>query len=53
MEKCAHPGCNCMVPENGPHGKYCSEHCRVAAGVAEVRCGCNHPPCRETTLPAL
>ncbi len=46
MEKCAHPSCNCTVTKDGPHGKYCSEHCRAAADVAEVRCGCNHPACR-------
>ena len=46
MEKCAHPACNCMVDKKGPHGKYCSEHCREAGDVIELRCGCNHPECR-------
>ena len=26
--KCAHPACDCMVEKGGPHGKYCSEHCK-------------------------
>ena len=45
-EQCAHPGCSCSVPENSPHGKYCSEHCQKAKGMTELRCGCHHPECR-------
>jgi len=28
--------------------KYCGEYCEEAekAGVAEIGCGCEHPPCR-------
>jgi hypothetical protein len=46
MEKCAHPACQCMVDKKGPHGKYCSDHCRKAGDVTELRCGCRHPECQ-------
>ena len=46
MEKCAHPACQCMVEKGGEYGKYCSEHCREAGDVIELRCDCRHPPCR-------
>ena len=46
MEKCAHPACQCMVDKKGPHGKYCSDHCREAGNVTELRCGCRHPECQ-------
>ena len=45
MEKCAHPACQCMVDKKGEYGKYCSEHCRKAGDVTELRCGCRHPEC--------
>jgi hypothetical protein len=44
--KCAHEGCNCQVPPHGQYGKYCSEHCKDAAGMTQLRCGCPHPECR-------
>jgi hypothetical protein len=45
--KCAHPQCNCHVPEKGPFGKYCSEHCQLAGdSVTEVFCECHHPGCK-------
>ena len=44
--KCAHPTCNCTVEPNGAYGKYCSEHCKDAHGMTELRCGCPHPQCR-------
>ena len=44
--KCAHPTCNCTVEPNGAYGKYCSEHCKEAHGMTELRCGCPHPQCR-------
>jgi len=46
MNKCAHPACACTVPKDGPHGKYCSEHCKEAGHQIELRCGCQHPACR-------
>jgi hypothetical protein len=46
MDKCAHPACQCMVDKKGPHGKYCSDHCRKAGDVTELRCGCRHPECQ-------
>jgi hypothetical protein len=48
MEKCAHPACLCMVDKDkkGEYGKYCSDHCRKAGDVIELRCGCQHPECR-------
>ncbi len=44
--QCAHPGCVCTVTPNGEFGKYCSEHCKDARAMTELRCGCNHPACR-------
>ena len=46
MEKCAHPACLCMVDKKGEYGKYCSDHCKKAGDVTELRCGCMHPECR-------
>ena len=43
--KCAHPACGCTVQKGGPYGDYCSEHCREAKDVAEIRCDCKHPGC--------
>ena len=44
-QQCAHPGCSCTVAPNGEFGKYCSEHCKEAKGMTELRCGCRHPGC--------
>jgi hypothetical protein len=44
--KCAHPACSCVVPKNGPYGKYCSEHCKEKRGQTELRCECQHAACR-------
>ena len=43
---CAHPSCVCMVEPNGPHGKYCSDHCKQAGDKIELRCNCQHAACR-------
>ena len=45
-EKCAHPACECLVAKGGPYGKYCSEHCKHAAQISELRCYCQHVECR-------
>jgi hypothetical protein len=45
-DKCAHPACKCLVPKDGAHGKYCSEHCKEAADTTELRCDCQHLLCR-------
>ena len=34
--KCAHPSCQCVVPAHGPHGKYCSNHCKQAGDKIEL-----------------
>jgi hypothetical protein len=34
-----------MVPEKGEFGKYCSEHCKDAKQITELRCGCHHAGC--------
>jgi hypothetical protein len=44
-EKCAHPACSCTVQEHGEFGKYCSEHCKKAGNIVELRCGCHHQGC--------
>ncbi|HEY3884421.1 MAG TPA: hypothetical protein VGL62_04395, partial [Vicinamibacterales bacterium] len=46
LAKCAHPACNCTIQEKGPFGKYCSEHCKKAGNITELRCGCQHADCR-------
>ena len=46
--KCAHPACECQVPPKGPYGKYCSEHCKEAGQITELRCNCQHVECRQT-----
>jgi hypothetical protein len=48
--KCAHPACACVVPENGPHGKYCSDHCKEAGQISELQCGCQHLECRQPAV---
>ena len=45
-QKCAHPACNCTVAPGGPHGKYCSVHCKEAGQKTELRCDCQHLACR-------
>ena len=45
--KCAHAACECLVSPNGPSGKYCSEECRRAGHMTELRCNCQHVECRE------
>ena len=44
--KCAHPACECQVEKGGPHGKYCSEHCKEKGQTTELRCECRHPACQ-------
>ncbi|HZS08751.1 MAG TPA: hypothetical protein VFD58_28205 [Blastocatellia bacterium] len=41
QHRCAHPGCDCIVPEDD---EYCSPHCDTAPE-AEVTCGCGHAAC--------
>jgi hypothetical protein len=45
--KCAHPACHYVVTKTGAYGKYCSEHCKEAAATTELRCDCQHLPCRR------
>jgi hypothetical protein len=45
--KCAHEACECFVAPSGPSGKYCSEECRRAGHMTELRCNCQHPECRQ------
>ena len=45
-QKCAHPACECVVEKGGPFGRYCSEHCKHAGQIAELRCDCQHVECR-------
>jgi len=42
QEKCAHPACNCPVPEGE---KYCSTYCKAAADTTEISCNCEHRGC--------
>jgi len=45
-KKCANPPCGCQVEPHGPHGKFCSDHCKEMGDKIELRCDCQHPPCR-------
>jgi hypothetical protein len=49
VEKCAHPACECRVAKGGKYGKYCSEHCKHAGQIAELRCYCQHDECRAAS----
>ena len=48
-QKCAHEACECIVEKGGRFGKYCSEHCKDAAGLTELRCHCQHPECAQAS----
>ena len=39
----------CRVVKGGPFGKYCSEHCKHAGQLSELRCYCQHPECRTAS----
>jgi hypothetical protein len=41
-EKCAHPSCTCIPPKGE---KYCSQACKDAKDMSELKCGCHHPAC--------
>jgi len=45
--KCAHPSCECVVAPKSSFGKYCSEHCKEAGQITELRCNCQHLECRQ------
>jgi hypothetical protein len=47
LQKCAHPHCECRVAMDGPHWPHCSEHCKEAAYMTELRCDCQHSQCRQ------
>jgi citrate lyase beta subunit len=49
-QKCVHPSCECRVVRDGPHWPHCSEHCKEAADMTELRCDCQHPECRKPNL---
>jgi hypothetical protein len=46
-ETCAHPACTCIPPKGE---RYCSETCKDAKDMTELRCGCNHPECVAAKL---
>ena len=46
-EKCAHAACECIVEKGGRFGRFCSEHCKEAASLTELRCHCHHPECTQ------
>ena len=49
--KCAHPVCQCLVTKDSAYGKYCSEHCKEAAGEIRRRCECQHATCKKAAKP--
>ena len=46
-EKCAHVACECLVEKGQRFGKFCSEHCKEAAHLTDLRCHCMHPECMQ------
>jgi hypothetical protein len=40
--QCAHPACNCTVPEAK---MYCSDKC-ATGNPSNAKCGCEHPGCK-------
>ena len=50
--KCAHAACECTVAPKGPFGKYCSDECRRAGHMTELRCNCQHAECRTPGVAA-
>lgn len=48
-KKCAHPACNCPVPDGK---KYCSTTCESAKNVTQLTCQCAHSDCQGTQLRA-
>jgi hypothetical protein len=41
-DKCAHPGCNCPLPEGR---KYCSPYCESVGDRLFKACECGHTGC--------
>jgi hypothetical protein len=41
-DKCAHPGCECLVPEGS---EYCSEYCEILGNRLSIACDCGHTEC--------
>ena len=46
VNKCAHSACKCLVASDASFGEYCSEHCKEAKDMTELRCDCKHPSCK-------
>ena len=40
--KCAHPGCECPVPDGS---KYCSDYCESIGNQPSFACECGHAEC--------
>ena len=51
-DKCAHPACECTVTKGGRFGKFCSEHCKEASSLTELRCHCHHEECETKSRSA-
>ncbi len=41
-DKCAHPGCNCIVQKGS---KYCSDYCESVGSLPSIACECGHTEC--------
>jgi hypothetical protein len=41
-DKCAHPGCGCLVAKGS---KYCSPYCERAGKEFSIACNCGHGEC--------
>lgn len=45
VERCAHPGCNCLAAKGS---KYCGAYCEGAADHPSIACNCGHMKCAAT-----
>ena len=44
-KKCAHKVCVCLVNKDSEFGDYCSQHCKDAGDMIELKCDCGHDAC--------
>jgi len=43
LNKCAHPACGCGTTKDS---NYCSQSCKEAADLTEIKCQCGHSGCK-------
>jgi hypothetical protein len=51
IKKCAHPHCNCTVPEGDQYcSDYCMESARTGGAKDESGCNCGHLECEAIAV---